>query len=323
MSSLSRILYILLIVISHASFACADDVVRILAIGNSFSEDAVESYLSDICRSEGYNVVIGNLYIAGCSIDTHCNNMRDNTPAYRFRLIDTGGKIREQKNVRLRDALRSQRWDYITFQQASQYSGLYDSYNRLPELLSAVRAATGSRPVFGFHMTWAYAADTRHAGFANYGSNQLRMYHDIVSTCRRVMDDNPQLKFVIPCGTAVQNARTAILAGDDLTRDGYHLDTGIGRYVASCTWFAAIFRRIISDNVYVPRGISHINAVVARDAAHEAVMHPWRITPIRIETSGHAPAVTSAATVCTQPAVSARRDTAFASDDNCRFTFNC
>ena len=39
------------------------DVVKILAIGNSFSADAVEQELYGLFAAEGKDVIIGNLYI--------------------------------------------------------------------------------------------------------------------------------------------------------------------------------------------------------------------------------------------------------------------
>ena len=39
------------------------DVVKILAIGNSFSADAVEQELYGLFAAEGKKVIIGNLYI--------------------------------------------------------------------------------------------------------------------------------------------------------------------------------------------------------------------------------------------------------------------
>ena len=70
------------------SFAAAQrDTVRILAIGNSFSEDAVEQHLYDLAKEEGVPVIIGNMYIGGCSLERHVNNARNDAPAYRYRKI--------------------------------------------------------------------------------------------------------------------------------------------------------------------------------------------------------------------------------------------
>ena len=58
---------------------------KILAIGNSFSDDATE-HLYGILKDAGIeDVIIGNLHIGGCSIDTHWNNMKNDSAAYEFR----------------------------------------------------------------------------------------------------------------------------------------------------------------------------------------------------------------------------------------------
>ena len=59
--------------------------VRILAIGNSFSQDAVEQYLHELAEAEGISTIIGNMFIGGCSLERHVKNARDNAPAYAFR----------------------------------------------------------------------------------------------------------------------------------------------------------------------------------------------------------------------------------------------
>ena len=66
--------------------------VRILAIGNSFSQDAVEQYLHELAEAEGISTIIGNMFIGGCSLERHVKNARDNAPAYAYRKIGTDGK---------------------------------------------------------------------------------------------------------------------------------------------------------------------------------------------------------------------------------------
>lgn len=74
------------------------DVVRILAIGNSFSEDAIENYLYDLAQAENIEVIIGNLYIGGAPLDLHWHNAKENIPAYDYRKIDRcGHKTNTQK----------------------------------------------------------------------------------------------------------------------------------------------------------------------------------------------------------------------------------
>ena len=87
--------------VSGVMSAQTDKVVRILAIGNSFSEDAVEQHLHDIAAADGVEVIIGNMYIGGCSLQKHLNNARKNKPAYKYRKIGLDGKKVETKEFTL------------------------------------------------------------------------------------------------------------------------------------------------------------------------------------------------------------------------------
>ena len=96
-----------------------DSVIKILAIGNSFSQDAIETYLFELAQSEDIQVVIGNLYIGGASLDLHWDNAKDNKPAYQYRKIDISGTKTNTPNIAISDALADEDWDFISFQQVS------------------------------------------------------------------------------------------------------------------------------------------------------------------------------------------------------------
>lgn len=243
--------------------------VRILAVGNSFSEDAIDQYFHELCEAAGKRVIIGNLYIGGCSLERHLLNARTDSAAYRFRRIGHDGVTITANPVTLSSALQSDDWDYVSFQQASPLSGKYGSYADLKPLIAYTDSVTGGRPAYMWQQTWAYSPTSDHGAFPVYQSNQQVMYDSIMSATRRVMADYPALKILIPTGTAVQTARTE--SGNyDLTRDGYHLDRLIGRYIAACTWFEAIFGESVVGNTYHPAGMTSDQARFAQEAAHSA-----------------------------------------------------
>src|SRR5690606_33745502 len=95
------------------------DVFRILAIGNSFSEDAVESYLYQLANSAGIEVVIGNLFIGGASLDMHSRNAANNAAVYDYRKIGQDGDKVSKPNTSISTAVADEDWDFISFQQAS------------------------------------------------------------------------------------------------------------------------------------------------------------------------------------------------------------
>ena len=255
--------------------------VRILAIGNSFSQDAVEQYLHELAEAEGISTIIGNMFIGGCSLERHVKNARDNAPAYAYRKIGTDGKKREKGKMSLETVLADEDWDYVSLQQASPFSGMYETYEAsLPELIEYVKARLPKKTKLMLHQTWAYASTSRHSGFKNYNCNQLTMYQAIADAVKKAVKAN-KIKIVIPSGTAIQNARTSFI-GDHLNRDGYHLDVKIGRYTAACTWFERIFKHNVVGNPYAPEGLDEARKAVAQKAAHAAVKHPYKVTELSI-----------------------------------------
>lgn len=255
--------------------------VRILAIGNSFSQDAVEQYLHELAEAEGISTIIGNMFIGGCSLERHVKNARDNAPAYAYRKIGTDGKKREKGKMSLEAVLADEDWDYVSLQQASPFSGMYETYEAsLPELIEYVKARLPKKTKLMLHQTWAYASTSKHSGFKNYNCNQLTMYQAIADAVKKAAKAN-KIKIVIPSGTAIQNARTSFI-GDHLNRDGYHLDVKIGRYTAACTWFERIFKHNVIGNPYAPEGLDEARKAVAQKAAHAAVKHPYKVTELSI-----------------------------------------
>lgn len=260
--------------LGQVTTACSAEPVRILAIGNSFSADAVETHLAAVFRSQGVEAIIGHLSIGGCSLDCHYDNVRNGRAAYGYSKIFTDGSKTYSESHTLAEGLQDEPWDYISFQQVSHLSGDYATYRHLGDLLTYVRSVVGGHPVFVWHQTWAYAAASSHSGFARYDHDQAMMFRAIMAATTAVMRDYPEFRMVIPAGTAIQNARQRITAGNELTSDGYHLDALAGRYIAALTWFVAITNRLISKDVYVPTGMDDETRQAAVDAAHLAVMRP-------------------------------------------------
>ena len=253
-----------------------DGIVRILAIGNSFSQDAVEQYLYELFDADGQKVIIGNLYIGGCRLDTHHSNMQSGAAKYAYRKVVDGVKT-ETPNVSLLTGLKDEDWDFVSIQQASGSSGQYDTYTPyLPELLKYIQDNAGN-PTLMFHQTWAYASSSDHGEFPKYDSNQMTMYNAIMSAVSSAMRDNPSISVLIPSGTAIQNARTSYL-GDSFNRDGYHLETTYGRYTAACTWYESISGKSVVGNTYAPSTVDETEKAVAQNAAHLAVLKPWEVT---------------------------------------------
>jgi hypothetical protein len=268
-------LFFLLVLLSVSLVSFAQTPIKILAVGNSFSRDAIEQNLHELAAADGYKSIIGNLYIGGCPIERHVNNARNDAPAYQYRKIGVDGKMTEINKEKLSKALEEEDWDYVSVQQASHFSGIDSTYKLLPELVAYIHKYAPKAKIV-FHQTWAYAKTSTHEGFKNYGRNQMTMYNAIMKCSKRAVKDC-HLSFIIPCGTAIQNARTSFI-GDNLNRDGFHLELLVGRYIAACTWFEKIFKHSVIGNSYAPNGMTEEQKAVAQKAAHNAVKHPYKIT---------------------------------------------
>ncbi|MGM9741737.1 MAG: DUF4886 domain-containing protein [Candidatus Cryptobacteroides sp.] len=254
-----------------------DKVIRILAIGNSFSHDAVEQNLWELFHDDGTEVIIGNLYIGGCSLERHYNNSVTGENAYSYRKIVDGKRTVTDK-VPMLHGLLDEKWDYISLQQKSGISGYADTYEPfLKDLIAYIDSVLDYEPTYMFHMTWAYSKDADHKEFPKYDRDQMKMYSMILDAVGKALEDNPSIKILIPSGTAIQNGRTSFL-GDTFNRDGYHLDLAFGRYTAACTWYEAISGKNVRKNSYMPDTVDEKTAAACRAAAHKAVRHPWKVS---------------------------------------------
>ena len=260
--------YCLILLLLTLAMPSAAKLIKVLAIGNSFSEDAVEQYLYELAAAQGDSLVIGNAYIPACSINMHLENLKTSSKRYAYRKI-VGGIKTEEKNVSLQRIVLDEPWDIITLQQASVLSGIADTYKSLPALRRAVKLlATNQQVEIWWHMTWAYSRNFRNANFEIYGSNQGKMYTDIVN-CVRNEVPKASITRIIPSGTAIRLMRYR--KGDTLNRDGFHLSYTIGRYTAACTWCEMLTGRNIDGNNYRPETIKATDARLCQQEAHEAV----------------------------------------------------
>ena len=170
-------------------------------------------------------------------------------------------------------------WDVIVIQQVSGQSGISQSYDpHLKELIYEINKVNVNPDTkIEFHMTWAYAKDSDHWNFPNYGNDQDNMYHKITEAVQSKVLPNQDIDFLIPSGTAIQNVRETKV-GDNLTRDGYHLN-GMGQYIAGMMWVKSITNIDITLIDYAPVGLNintYINEI--KQAINDAYDTPFKTT---------------------------------------------
>lgn len=213
---------------------------KILAISNSYGVDATR-YLYDICRKAGEKVKVVTLFIGGCSLYRHYRNMISDERAYALFVngTDTGFK------VSLSEALLSDEWDVVTFQQASAESPFYERYLPfLPELSEYVKELAPFAKQY-IHAIWAWADERVKLSELKFETNKEMVAADHVAykkAAKEISADG-----FIPATAAMEKLYERV--GSAAYRDNSHANFGFGRYMLGCVWYMTIFGKSNMDGV--------------------------------------------------------------------------
>ena len=251
---------------------------KILMVGNSFSLNATK-YVPAMCAEQGVDVTIGILYRSGETLENHLINAQSNDAIYTYyerTSINGVTNLTTHTNFTFSQALERNEWEYVTFQQRSSDSNKYETYQPfLTDLKSFVETNLTQTVNYGVLQTWALSSTVN--------PNQQEAYTSIVGAYRQAMIDS-DLSFILPAGTAIQNARgiAEINAIDDeLTDDGYHLGE-LGMYIASASVFESLFRGhgSVEQMQFKPNTVNNYQRYVASKVSSNSVDYPERITEL-------------------------------------------
>ena len=212
---------------------------KILSIGNSFSDDA-QHYLHSLAKHDGVQMKTVNLYIGGCTLRTHYLNMLDDAQRYPFWFNGEATGL----SVSIRQALISDDWDIITLQQASHQSFDYATYTPyLEELAKYVKKYCPHAKLY-IHETWGYENGSKRLESVRYESMSA-MFADVKTSYQKAAKAI-SADGVLPSGTALMTAAENGLVHTH--RDGLHLSYGAGRYLAALTWYKTLTGNDITNN---------------------------------------------------------------------------
>ena len=271
-----------------------DGTLRILAIGNSFSDDGTE-YLPALLENLGVeNVEVARLYVGGCTLEQHVNFYDNSEAAYKFYHSKAGENkwVESKEKVTMQYALAMGEWDIITMQQASGFSGMYDSYTPyLGRLIEAVKKAQPQAELV-WHMTWSYSSDSNHKHYKHYNNDQQKMNSAIDNCLHTLLAEFDEIERIVPSGTVVKSLRKSAINNypKDLTRDGFHMGHGAGRYALACTWYEALVepytgKSMMGNTLRVCGGLVSVSDIVAlycQQAAKKAAKHPFKVSNIKV-----------------------------------------
>ena len=242
---------------------------KILCIGNSFSEDATR-YLYGIARADGARLEIANLYIGGCSLERHAQNMREDTRDYEL-------QYNGQKTgfpMSLREALTNRAWDIVTLQQVSQHAPRVESYlPYLDELADVIRALAPSARIV-MHQTWAYEAGSERLFQMTPYATPAAMLDDIKVAYREAAE-RIGAAGIIPSGEMLAGLLEAGIP--TVHRDTFHASLGLGRYALGLLWYRVLCGASVTDNTF-----RDLDEAVSEDALAIARACVERFSPLSL-----------------------------------------
>ncbi len=213
---------------------------KILSIGNSFSQDA-HRYIHDIAKGEGVNIKCVNLYIGGCSLQTHYVNMMGDVAEYAFEFNGEPTGMR----ISIKRALSLDNWDYITIQQSSPIGDEYETYTPYAEALAEYIRSFHPKAKLLIHQTWAYEeGSSRLLDMAGFSTPREML--TATQAAYKKCADEINADGIIPAGEAM--LRAVELGIGKIHRDTFHASRGAGRYLLGLTWFKYLTGRDITGN---------------------------------------------------------------------------
>ena len=238
---------------------------KILAIGNSFSEDGTR-YLYQIAKAAKVNVKVVNLTIGGCPLRLHYANSVENKRAYGMQLngMTSGFK------VSIREALLSDEWDVVTIQQASELSINYDTSQPYLQYMAEYIRQYAPKAKLYLQETWAYEDGSKRLCKTKKYNKTEDMLADVRTVYHKAAEDI-NADGIIPSGEVMYELFKR--GAGKIYRDGSHVSLGLGRYALGLTWFAKLTGNDIMDTPFddLDEAVSADEMQVAKESVRDVV----------------------------------------------------
>lgn len=303
---LQLILTTAVLLVTATAFAAERTSLKILAIGNSFSDDATV-FLPALAEAGRKQLVLGRASIGGCSLERHARHLHEaesGHPEARAYKGFVDPISQKKRDVTLVEALTAAEWEMVTLQQVSHQSFLAGSFQpHLDQLVAAVRKYAPAAEIV-LHETWAYRED--HPFFQqNNGFTPLKMYQDIRANYHAIADEksfrllpvgdafhlarqtprrtyvaDPTFDFKNPPAGQLPDQHTSLNIGwhwfknpqgdPVLNLDAIHCNTA-GKYLGACVWYLELFGADAIPSGFTPKDLPSEDAAILRTHALAAV----------------------------------------------------
>ena len=240
---------------------------KVLTLGHSLAVDSGHM-LNLVADAEGYDqpMEVATLYYSGCPLYKHVNYIKNNSAVYDLYLSSTttpGKAPVITKGVTMEYAVKYMDWDIIIMQGGVFEIAYDDKYQDgniqfIQNYVDSIK--TNENAIFAWHMAWAcpttnslrdmypYSPNSYYSSYEAFNDDRTTMYNAITGAVSRNIVTDDSFIYLIPSGTAIENALSSYLEETDLHRDYVHV-SDLGRVISSYTWYCTL------------AGISHLDEI--------------------------------------------------------------
>jgi hypothetical protein len=284
--------------------------VRLLTVGNSFSRNATR-HLEGLVEAGGHELIHRPIVVGGASLELHA----DKAQRHEQDADDPAGLYANGRS--LKHELQSERWDFVTIQQASIRSHDVETYRPYArQLFDTIRKYAPQAEVV-MHQTWAYRCDDPRFAVESpkpgEPATQEAMYQGLSNAYRTTAvelgvrmipvgdafyraDTDPRWGYRPDAQFDFQNAQFPALPDQThslhtgwrwskrpdgtsvLGMDGHHANLA-GEYLGGCVFYEFLFETSVVGNTFVPAGLDPDYARFLQQTAHDTVASMAKSSP--------------------------------------------
>lgn len=233
-------------------------VLKVLTIGHSLAVDAGHM-LAFVANAEGYEEMrVATLYYSGCPLNKHVNFLTNDSREYALYVSSTTEpKVAPtiMEGVTMGEAIRFDYWDIIVMQGGVFEIGRSETYTN-GDIQTIQKYVNDNKKnplaIFAWNMAWAPPIDEElrmtfnnskdnsyFTSYEEFNNDRTTLYNAITKCVGDHIVTDDTFKFLIPSGTAMENALSSYLEEKDIHRDYAHA-TDFSRLMVSYLWYCSL-----------------------------------------------------------------------------------